>query len=1343
MKNLHIFLLPLCMLLIACPSPQQVPIPPDELADGGFPDGEADTDAGNTDGHGSSDGAGDAVPPTDLGPPPEGDVAHEVTGTDATLTPTDVDPPEKDTGEVDDAGSEDLFGDDANSEADQIGDVNPTDTTPGDATTDTTLPCDAAQCDDSNACNGVETCAPDTGECAPGTPMVCDDNNACNGIEACDEQDGQCAGGTPVLCDDGDACNGVETCEAATGACAAGAALFCDDDNACTTDSCESGAGCVNASNDLPCDDDDACTVDETCNEGACLGVLVDADGDGFVDQACGGTDCDDTKLWVYPGAAEICNLSDDDCDDEVDEIPAQALTCEDANDIDTDGSCDGWDGDPTGVFFSAHVVDLGQLFSEIRLNMVVDFDDEGCVGTGQLHGSTDGAVWQILWAGGSGWHDVFVDTPLRYVRAGSDDCGVHFLSIDPVCLCEGAEKLTCGQFHELSDGQCCCFKTEHILKKTPEVSGVTIDCESETGFSNGCTSTINIDVSSDGINWTTVESAAWSSQAKPNGGWERLKTSTFVDQAFTYIRGSSTKADGGSCYMDHFLCTVTVPCPGKYDCEGGDAVMCDDDDPCTIDTCDNVLGCQFETACPADDNPCTVESCVADPEPYCASTLIDCEDGELCTVDTCNPESGFCESILKPFNNPACDNGPTCTVGTCQGNACTYDPVVCVSGDPCEDAYCHPQAGWCETTPVSCNDGNPCTSDSCISGVGCKFDALTCDDGNICTVDACNANLSGDPCVHTLTLLNVPICDDDKPCTNDTCNPANNSCTHAKEACDDGVGCTVDSCDDATGNCLNDASAAGCDDGDACTDDTCSGAGCQHGPKDCNDNDKCSIDSCDSEDVGCQHKALDCDDGNACNGAEWCKPATGQCENLGPEVTCSDANPCNGVETCVPETGDCQGGTPIECDDGDGCNGGEVCNPGAGNCLSVPNIGSCPVSPNECSENGVLYGPSGSKSSLAATSDMLRLVDSKTTAEKMAIIWDLQAHSTIQKKTYAHILSDLNREATEVSWVFGTQCFSEGYRFNDSDHHVDFWWPQGMASSATGQSPGSAVIEGHNVQLVSWYHKPDEDSSTSTNKGMRLSFVRTTWMDSIRYRHLLLVEPYVDDTGTANFKPVIGHAGGIVWYKNLLYVADTGKGFRVFDMDQIMRVNTGNKNTIGYDAGKNGYEAFNYRYIVPMVNRYKLCDQSCCARFSFCAVDMSASPPRIAAGEYTDKNKDARIHSWEIDAATGKLAMDPGQDTATADALFYPNVKRMQGAVSWNGEYYISSSDPKTNWPQTPGTLFFAKDGDTPKKKGYPALPEDLHHDHFTGYLWTVTEYPSLRYVFSVHRTHAKNGCQ
>ncbi len=73
------------------------------------------------------------------------------------------------------------------------------------------------------------------------------------------------------------------------------------------------------------CDDGDACTRD-SCSGGKCVFTAIDADGDGYSPGTCKtgssakGGDCNDTKKDVYPGANEVCDELDNNCDGKVDE---------------------------------------------------------------------------------------------------------------------------------------------------------------------------------------------------------------------------------------------------------------------------------------------------------------------------------------------------------------------------------------------------------------------------------------------------------------------------------------------------------------------------------------------------------------------------------------------------------------------------------------------------------------------------------------------------------------------------------------------------------------------------------------------------------------------------------------------------------------------------------------------------------------------------------------------------------------------------------------------------------------------------------------------------------------
>jgi parallel beta-helix repeat protein len=195
----------------------------------------------------------------------------------------------------------------------------------------------------------------------PSTPngSACNDGNACTQTDTC--QNGFCVGVNPIVCTAIDQCHAAGLCNPANGVCSnvtKANGTTCNDANACTqTDTCQAGV-CTGA-NPVVCTAIDQCHSAGTCapGSGACTNPVIgtgvyatyfrDADGDGFGDasvtsQACSkpsgyvtdSSDCDDTHASVHPGAAELCDSLDNNCNGQVDE----GLTTTFYRDADGDG---------------------------------------------------------------------------------------------------------------------------------------------------------------------------------------------------------------------------------------------------------------------------------------------------------------------------------------------------------------------------------------------------------------------------------------------------------------------------------------------------------------------------------------------------------------------------------------------------------------------------------------------------------------------------------------------------------------------------------------------------------------------------------------------------------------------------------------------------------------------------------------------------------------------------------------------------------------------------------------------------------------------------------------------
>jgi hypothetical protein len=238
--------------------------------------------------------------------------------------------------------------------------------------------------------------------------------------------------------------------------------------------------------------------------------------------------------------------------------------------------------------------------------------------------------------------------------------------------------------------------------------------------------------------------------------------------------------------------------------------------------------------------------------------------------------------------------------------------------------------------------------------------------------------------------------------------------------------------------------------------------------------------------------------------------------------------------------------------------------------------------------------------------------------------------------------------------------------------------------------------------------------------------------LNTVAYRLALLVKPVMDGA-TPSFEPVPIHAGGIVWYGDYLYVADTSRGLRVFDMSRILEVGTGNGEWFGKVSEAEGYHAYNYRYVIPQVTRYRVCASSCCTRFSFVSLDRTTSPHSLLTGEYSASNTTGRLTRWPLDEATGKLKLTGGRVQASESV--FTAVGNMQGGASVAGQYFVSSSGSYLG-------LHTGKLDQSSAKRGWPHGPEDLYYSQATDDLWSATEHPGTRFVFAVKRAQVQNGC-
>jgi hypothetical protein len=763
---------------------------------------------------------------------------------------------------------------------------------------------DCAKFEDGNLCNGTLICLANACAVDPKSVVTCGDDGLGCTDASCDAKTGKCgqqaaADGSP--CGGAELCGGIGQCKA--GICA-GPSGCADDGNVCTAEKCDGKGTCSKAPVSGPCDDGNACTASDSCANGTCSGGInqcnckIDSDCLKFDDgnlcngvQKCVAGQCapDPSTVVTCPPASGACAVSL--CQ------PASGK-CETA--AQPNGApCD--DGDAC--------TSAGQCFGGTCLVGKVDCDDKNPCTTDACN-SKSGCTH----ANAPNFPPVTCDdgdtcTPISVCQSGKctgvfNNC---FCSNDSQCQDDNNK---CNGIPSCQGGTC----------KTKPGSAITCDPSKDSScLKNTCQS-----ASGQCLLLPTPAGTLCSDGNTCTGG--------DVCSLGNCVGVPANCDDGIACSLDS--------CDPKSGCvHTGQAKACDDGKPCTVETCDLTAGCLSSPAIgqPCDDgNACTSgDACTVGPVGAVCSggAKLVCNDNNPCTSDSCDPKVGC---VTAPQNGAPCNDGDACTTGDiCSAGACKGSGTPCDDANPCTADAC--VAGKCTSTPKSgsCDDGNVCTTgEGCISGNCVPAAKVNCDDANPCTSETCDPKLGckytpasgsscddGNPCTSPDTCGSgkctgsAKICDDKNPCTNDLCDSASGNCAAVPQPgkvcddgslcttpdvcqgngacagtpavkCDDGNACTDDACLAATGKCANTPNSAPCSDGQLCTKEQCSAGSCVASPApgtSCDDGNLCTTgDVCGSDGKTCSGAAVTCDDGIACS-SDACDAKTGQCSHTAP----------------------------------------------------------------------------------------------------------------------------------------------------------------------------------------------------------------------------------------------------------------------------------------------------------------------------------------------------------------------------------------------------------------------------------------------------------------------------
>lgn len=522
---------------------------------------------------------------------------------------------------------------------------------------------------------------------------------------------------------------------------------------------CAPGSGTCStaAPGDLACDDGDACTTEDLCDSGACVGGAPPVCEDG---NDCTTDSCDPSTGCVSEFNTNPCDDGNACTDGDACQLGACAagtpVVCNDLEPCTTD-SCD----PASGCVNAANTLPCD--------------DGDAC---------TAGDICAAGACTPGGPVDCTDENPCTTESCDATAGCSQAPNSEP---CDDSDACTVGDV--CSGGAC--------------APGAALNCDDGNPCTTdacdaavGCTHVDNAEPCDDGDACTDGDACALG--ACSSGGPVVCDDQNPCTEDSCFPATGCSNADNAEPCNDGDVCTQGDVCAGGS-CAAGAAVNCDDDNPCTDDSCDPLTGCvNAPNAAPCDDSDACTEGDSCSSGACTGGTDVNCDDdGNACTATSCDAAVGC---VSEPVDGP-CDDGDACT-----------------EGDVCVD-------GTCSATPVACGDGNPCTIDACDADLGCHNDLIAgccsatsdcatgeaCDNGSCvdvlcapCTPTAdcgngalCVALPSGDYC---LAACAVP-CPEGTSCSSDAgdvCVPDSGDCTCTADAgatCVDGAWVDVDSC--------------------------------------------------------------------------------------------------------------------------------------------------------------------------------------------------------------------------------------------------------------------------------------------------------------------------------------------------------------------------------------------------------------------------------------------------------------------------------------------------------------------------------------------------------------------